>query len=187
MDHLEMVEKLREKANVSYEEARDALEAADWDLLDALLMLESEGRLNNENKQAEYTTRPSQPEKKQSARKKHGEGVVAQLMHGVAKVVRRCNAVTVRISKQHETRMELPLTAVILLVVFMFWWVLAAALIAMVFGYRYSIAGLRFDDDVNEAMDKAGDFVDKAVNAVPVSVTVVRNDDEDDMQSDENQ
>ena len=46
MDHLEMVEKLRAKANVSYEEARDALEACDWDLLDALLMLESEGRLN---------------------------------------------------------------------------------------------------------------------------------------------
>ena len=57
MDHLEMVEKLRAKANVSYEEARDALEACDWDLLDALLMLESEGRLNEE-KQAEYTTRP---------------------------------------------------------------------------------------------------------------------------------
>ena len=40
MDHLEMVEKLRAKANVSYEEARDALEACDWDLLDALLMLQ---------------------------------------------------------------------------------------------------------------------------------------------------
>ena len=62
MDHLEMVEKLRAKANVSYEEARDALEACDWDLLDALLMLESEGRLNEE-KQAEYTTRPKTEEK----------------------------------------------------------------------------------------------------------------------------
>lgn len=178
MDHLEMVEKLREKANVSYEEARDALEAADWDLLDALLMLESEGRLNEEN-QAEYTTRPTKEAKKQSTRKKHGEGVVAQLMRGIAKVVRKCNAVTVRITKHNETRMELPLTAVILLVVFMFWWVIAAALIAMVFGYRYSVAGLKFDADVNEAMDKAGDFVDKAVNSVPVSVTVVRNDDEE--------
>ena len=66
MDHLEMVEKLRAKANVSYEEARDALEACDWDLLDALLMLESEGRLNEE-KQAEYTTRPKTEEKPRAA------------------------------------------------------------------------------------------------------------------------
>ena len=54
MDHLEMVEKLRAKANVSYEEARDALEACDWDLLDALLMLESEGRLNEEKQAKDW-------------------------------------------------------------------------------------------------------------------------------------
>ena len=46
MDHLEMVEKLREKANVTYDEARTALEVCNWDLLDALLLLENEGKLN---------------------------------------------------------------------------------------------------------------------------------------------
>ena len=56
MDHLEMVEKLREKANVSYEEATQALEACDWDLLDALLMLESKGRLQEMESEA-YSTR----------------------------------------------------------------------------------------------------------------------------------
>ena len=39
MDHFEMVEKLRAKANVSYEEAKAALEASDWDILDALVLL----------------------------------------------------------------------------------------------------------------------------------------------------
>ena len=56
MDHFEMVEKLREKANVTYEEAKDALEASDWDLLDALLMLESKGRLQEMESEA-YSTR----------------------------------------------------------------------------------------------------------------------------------
>ena len=37
MTNLEMVETLREKANVSYEEAKAALEASNWDLLDAIL------------------------------------------------------------------------------------------------------------------------------------------------------
>ncbi|NLO13382.1 MAG: ubiquitin, partial [Clostridiales bacterium] len=44
MDHFEMVEKLRQKANVSYEEAKAALEHSEWDLLDALVYLESQGK-----------------------------------------------------------------------------------------------------------------------------------------------
>ena len=44
MDNLEKVEKLRERANVSYEEARTALEENNWDLLDAMVALEKAGR-----------------------------------------------------------------------------------------------------------------------------------------------
>jgi NACalpha-BTF3-like transcription factor len=40
MENLEKVELVREKCNVSYEEARDALEACDYDVLDAIVMLE---------------------------------------------------------------------------------------------------------------------------------------------------
>ena len=39
MEHLEKVEKLRERANVSYEDAKEALEASEWDLLDAMVYL----------------------------------------------------------------------------------------------------------------------------------------------------
>lgn len=42
---LEQVEQLRAHAAVSYEEARRALEACDGDLLDALILLEREGRI----------------------------------------------------------------------------------------------------------------------------------------------
>ena len=55
MDHFEMVEKLRQKAQVSYEDAKSALEACDWDLLDALVYLEQQGKLQNEQK-ASYST-----------------------------------------------------------------------------------------------------------------------------------
>ena len=45
MDQYEMVEKLRQKANVSYEEAKEALENTNWDILDALVLLENEGKV----------------------------------------------------------------------------------------------------------------------------------------------
>ena len=40
MDELEKVERLRKKADVSYEEAKQALEECGWDLLDAMVLLE---------------------------------------------------------------------------------------------------------------------------------------------------
>ena len=41
---LEQVEKLRTHANVSYEDARAALEATGGDMLEAIIRLEKEGR-----------------------------------------------------------------------------------------------------------------------------------------------
>ena len=45
MEHIEMIEKLRDKAGVTREEAADALARADWDMLEALVLLEREGRI----------------------------------------------------------------------------------------------------------------------------------------------
>ena len=56
---LEQVEQLRAHAAVSYEEARRALEACDGDLLDALILLEREGRIPpGGGRGAFFTTQP---------------------------------------------------------------------------------------------------------------------------------
>ena len=56
---LEQVEQLRAHAAVSYEEARRALEACDGDLLDALILLEREGRIPpGGGRGAAFTTQP---------------------------------------------------------------------------------------------------------------------------------
>ena len=173
MEHLEMVEKLREKANVSYEEAKAALEACDWDLLDALLMLESEGKLH-EMEEAAYTTREEKAPEAQEApqKKKKEKGVIASLIQGLAGLIKKGNAISLDITKNGETRLSLPLTVVVIALIFMFWWMLIAAVLAMVFGYRYSLRGSTVDNAVNSAMDKAGDFVDNVVK--PNDVKVVR-------------
>ena len=44
MDRLEKVEQLVAKAGCSYAEAKDALEKSDWNVLDAIVALESEGK-----------------------------------------------------------------------------------------------------------------------------------------------
>ncbi len=46
MEHIEMVERLHEKANISYTDAKDALERSGWDMLEALVLLEREGNID---------------------------------------------------------------------------------------------------------------------------------------------
>ena len=55
MDNFEKVEKLVEKAGVTYEEAKKALEKADGDLLDAMIILEREGK-TEAPRQSSYST-----------------------------------------------------------------------------------------------------------------------------------
>ncbi|MBQ8334341.1 MAG: hypothetical protein IJX93_11280 [Clostridia bacterium] len=45
MEHIDMMEKLHEKANISLSEAKEVLERADWDMLEALVILEKEGKI----------------------------------------------------------------------------------------------------------------------------------------------
>ena len=48
MENTQKIEQLVSKAGCSYEEARTALEACGWDMLDAIISLEREGKVNTE-------------------------------------------------------------------------------------------------------------------------------------------
>ena len=56
MNDFEKVEKLKEHANVTYEEAREALRHANGDLLDAMVYLEQQGKATKPEVSS-YTTR----------------------------------------------------------------------------------------------------------------------------------
>ena len=56
MDYFEKVEKLVEKAGVSYEDAKQALDASDGDLLDAMILLERSGKTRGP-KNSTYSTK----------------------------------------------------------------------------------------------------------------------------------
>ena len=60
MDDLEKVERLRERADVSYEEAKKALEECNGDLLDAMVYLEKQGKVKKPGKTS-YTTQYEEP------------------------------------------------------------------------------------------------------------------------------
>lgn len=56
MDQFEKVEKIAQKANVSFEEAKAALELNNWDMLDAMITLENRGKKGTTQEQAAFKT-----------------------------------------------------------------------------------------------------------------------------------
>lgn len=47
MVHYSVIEKLRKQAQVSYEDAKEALEMTEWDVLDAYVWLEAKGKIGS--------------------------------------------------------------------------------------------------------------------------------------------
>lgn len=155
MDHFEMVEKLREKAQVSYEDAREALEKTDWDLLDALVYLEKAGKVAGADS-ASYSTRVEQKPRPER-REESGKGMFQRLLEGFATVINQANKVSLEIMHKGKLVLTLPLLALVLLVVFCFWIVAPLLVIGLFLGFTYRFKGASAVDAVNRAMDKAAD------------------------------
>jgi hypothetical protein len=160
MDHFEMVEKLRERANVSYEEAKDALEAADWNLLDALVILESQGKVTGESA---YSTKADPKEAGRAGSHAERAGRVGRQL---ASGINRLNRYVVVVARREENLFELPLLAVILLVAFGFWITVPLLIVGLFFGFKYSLRGAEGVEAVNRVMDKASEVADSIIHEV---------------------
>ena len=163
MDHYEMVEKLRAKANVSYEEAKAALEASDWDILDALVLLESEGKVKGEEAAPEFTT---QQKPVQKAKNDHDvkEGI-AKVWKLLKKLFQKGNSNQFVISRNGQEILPMPITVAVV-VALMLWPASAIALIiSLFFGVRYTFRGPDISEKVNDTVNKV---MDKAASAVEV-------------------
>ena len=166
MTHYEMAEKLAEKMNVSLEEAKEALEACDWEMLDAALMLEKE---HGADSQKAYSTRPD-PEEEQSRReqaKERRRGVVEGLGGLLRSAVSLGNRNRFEVRKGDEVVLEMPVLVLVLLMLFAFWVCLPLLVIGLFAGFRYSFSGAELGrESVNSAMDKAAEAVEKVKEEV---------------------
>ena len=166
MTHYEMTEKLAEKMNVSLEEAKTALEACDWEMLDAALMLEKEHGAANERA---YSTRPD-PEEERSRReeaKERRRGVVNGLGDMLRSAVNMGNRNRFEVRKNDETMLEMPVLVLVLLMLFAFWVCVPLLVIGLFAGFRYSFSGAELGrDSVNSAMDKAAEMAEKVKEEV---------------------
>ena len=161
MTHYEMAEKLSEKMGVSLEKATAALEACDWELLDAALMLEKE---NGQNEQAAWTTCGTTTEDKDAGEKAREQrrGVVRGLGEMIRDLFNLGNRNRFEVRRGDELLLEVPVTVLVLLLIFAFWVCVPLLVVGLFVGCRYTFSGAELGrENVNSAMNKAAEVAEK--------------------------
>ncbi|NCB63842.1 MAG: ubiquitin [Clostridia bacterium] len=168
---LEQVEKIREKAGVTYEEAKAALIANHGDLLETLIYLERQGKSPTADQGGFYTTKPGGMDDEDPCalvlipeqgkrRGKHGSYDKAwtfefdDIWQAFRDLLRRSVTNQFEVWRADRIITSMPVLILILLAVFFFWCTLPLLLVGLFFGFRYRFRGPDLGKDaVNKVMD----------------------------------
>ncbi len=139
---LEQIDFLRERANVSYREAKEALEETEGDMVEALVMLEKQNKVSEKKKTAE--------------KKASGSGFGDNLKN----FFKRMNRIRFIIKNERGILLNFPLTLAVILAIFATPFVIVGLLVALFTGYRIQFKNESGEDmAVNKYMDKVSDSV----------------------------
>lgn len=174
-ENLELVEKLVEKTGLSYTEAKIALEKADWDILEAIINLESEGKVKGASS---YSTRSGEGpgrekdygeekkeqkyEKKKNPKAEEYKKTTIGVLEWLRSVFDKGNTNNIELYNKNGVRViGMPVTVFVILCLISFGTVLFLMLVSLFFGIRYRFSGPDLGKSViNNAMGKATDVAD---------------------------
>lgn len=179
MDRFELVEKLVKSTGVGYEDAKTALESSGWDLLDAAVWLEKNGKV--ENRTQHFTTDPEQQQQAQEAAEQQQRNEAPRgsfssktdvrtngVMHSIfAKIKGILTDNELVICKQSgEVFLELPIWLSVLLLIVAFWPTVGVLVLVFILGFRFRLHGPDLGGNVinsilNQAENAASGFVDR--------------------------
>jgi len=168
MNEFEKVEKLVQKANVSYEDAKKALEEANGDMLDAMIALEKAGKVNgpsqttystNTQQQSIYRDVPTVIE--QSNQQKEGKSFFKDLGAAIKRGFQYTVDNSVKVVKNGQEIIKLPLWISIILMLAAWELLIIVIIISLFLDCRYSIVGKDDTNEVNRVMDQASQFAGK--------------------------
>lgn len=168
MEQIEKVEKLRTKADITYEEAKTVLEECDWDLLEAVLKLEAEGK--TKSTAARFSTQgssaddePKSPQQiaesyqsYQKQNQKKDKGFWRTIYEGIRFVLKKSIDNKFIVKRYGKVVLDIPVLLLAILMMGFFWILLILMGIGLFCGFSYSFAGPELGrDDINNAMNKA--------------------------------
>ncbi|NLM25543.1 MAG: DUF4342 domain-containing protein [Firmicutes bacterium] len=142
MNKLEQIEKLREKANVTYDEAKQAYEAADGDLLEALIILERQGKVappagGGYHSSEKVNTDDYQEDERQATGWDNFVETLEKIGKFCVDIIDKGNKSKIEVIHNDDSKVKIPVTVIVLLFLFLPHVTVPAAVISLFFGFRY--------------------------------------------------
>lgn len=174
---LEQVEELRQRANISYDEAKAALEETNGDMLEAIINLEKQNRIKPPKGGGYYSSKNSQQDRRNeqhsgSNSSKENDGasfgeLLGKFFRWAGKIINKGNKNHLEVIKDGDKIMAIPVTVLAVLLLFMFWITIPLMIVGLFFGYKYIFSGPDLGkENVNRAMDSVADVAENLKNEV---------------------
>lgn len=173
MTDFEKAEKLREKANVSFEEAKEALVNSDGDMLDAMIYLEKQGKSTQPNGGGYYSSDGVTEHEYRGANYNEGSRPQGDGGESFSDMMRRFGRFCARMlnkgvtnyldaTKGDRLMFSCPVLAAVVLLIFFFWITVPLFIISLFLGFRYQFRGPDLGrESFNNAMDSASQAVEE--------------------------
>ncbi|MBQ6456378.1 MAG: hypothetical protein IJJ31_04550 [Mogibacterium sp.] len=197
MDNYQKIDQIINKTGVSYEDAKAALEGCGWDMIDAVISLEREGKVNKETVEhtvenaaeaveiiPEVTVEKSADDGSSGNQDYSGNAGSAEdapkskpkLWTRIKRILTKNRMVVLKSSGQQIA--DLPIWIPVLALIAFFWATLILAVLAMIFGCRFHFEGEDLGKtNINNTMDKATDYAEKVKNDLAGKVNGGQNTD----------
>ena len=166
MDLLEKVEKVREKTGVSYEVAKEALEACEYDMLEALVYLEKQGKIpqpshstwSTEQGQHSEAFHQTQETYARDCQKKSSGDTWRKFTAWCKKMLKASLEKHFEVIRENRQVLSVPVLILMIGFVCAFWVTLPLLIIGMFMGCRYQFSGFeKTSIDLNEMCEKASE------------------------------
>ncbi len=175
MDNLEKVEKIREKTGVSYEAAKEALEASNYDILDAIVYLEKNGKVKGPEVQVVTVEEKEQKERREKFKKTQDDyeknckrktkNYVNEFFKWLGALLKKSVDTSFVVERKHEVLITMPVLVLIIFLIFMFWLICPLIIVGLFCDCRYRFDGGKTQFDINEFCDKCADGAENIKNS----------------------
>ena len=159
MEKLEKVERLHEKAGVSFEDAKAALEACDWDMLEAMVYLEKQGKVHKSGNT--YSTK-EEPEMNGTKEERNVGSTLERFFVWCEGLMQKSIRHMFVVERRGEQVLQVPILVFIILLIAAFWVTVPLLIIGLFFEMSYSFRGTETDyKSVNRVIGKATEVADE--------------------------
>jgi len=171
---IEQVEELRKRVHVSYEDAKAALEEANGDILEAIIILERENKIAPPEGGGFYSTKNHQDHvnsndiNEESNKDKYYNNsrvsfsdLLKKFFNLCKNILEKGNKNNFEVLKNGNVEMTIPVTILAILVLFFFWITVPIIVLGLFLGYRYAFSGPDLGkENINSVMDSVANVAE---------------------------